>query len=160
MKQTGRPERILLRCHLLALGFASLLFGALQKARPCPAEDQWKISSCWWIDCALLQLLGFLGNGYLSPLNCYLASPHSVLAGTSHHCHPGKPRAACRGAAACPTLLQRPRDAHGDLGQVDSDATYPDSLPSGVTWSPMPGDSCAGSALGSALLPAKCPGGL
>lgn len=42
MKHTGRPERILLRCHLLALGFASLLFGTLQKAGPDPAKDQWE----------------------------------------------------------------------------------------------------------------------
>lgn len=42
MKHTGRPEWILLRCHLLALGFASLLFGALQKVRPYPAKDQRK----------------------------------------------------------------------------------------------------------------------
>lgn len=42
MKQTGRPDRILLRCHLLALGFVGLLYEALRKSGPCSVEDQWE----------------------------------------------------------------------------------------------------------------------
>lgn len=75
MKQTGRPERILLRCHLLALGFASLLFGALQKARPYPSEDQWENKQLLVNRLRSLAVVRPPGNGYLSPLNCYLGSP-------------------------------------------------------------------------------------
>lgn len=64
--------------------------GHCRRQGPIPPRINGKISGCSCIDCGLLQLSGLLGNGYLSPLNCYLGSP-SFCAGW--HFPPLPPRA-------------------------------------------------------------------
>lgn len=91
MKQTGRPERILLR-YLLALSCEPVIWGAAE-ARPYPAKDQWENKQ-------------LLLNEYLISYSCQASlvmaiyphiiatwAPHSVLAGTSTtaRAKPGQP---------------------------------------------------------------------